>query len=241
MKFLSGVACVIAGLSLSGTAFAQGLNKSEVEKIIEDYLMNNPEVIIQSVNDYQNRDRAEQQQKALSENNRKIFSDNMTPVGGNTNGDVTVVEFFDYNCGYCKSVHPNVEKLLETDKGVRFVYKEFPILGPTSELAAKWALAAHNQGKYEAFHGELMQGKGRISEDLLVDVATRLGLDVEKLRADAETPAIQSHIAENRALAQQLTITGTPGFIIGDQILPGAVPFDTMVSTIAEQRAEKSK
>jgi len=216
-KTLLLCATVIAiSLSLTHTSQAEMTN-SDVQKIVESFIMENPETILKSVNDYQTKGVSERQEQALTANKRKIYDDSFSPITGNENGDVIVVEFFDYNCGYCKRAFESVDKLIQTDKGVKFVFKEFPILGPTSETAARWALAAHNQGKYTEFHTQLMKSKGRINDQMLENLATSLSLDVAKLKKDAQSDKISKHISENRALAQQLGVTGTPGFIIGDE------------------------
>ena len=235
---LLGVVIISGLITISSVSAQAETNKSEVEQIIEEYIMNNPEKILQSVNDYQTAGVAERQQQAMEANNRKIFENSMTPVIGNPNGDITVVEFFDYNCGYCKKVYGDVIKMTDTDKGVKVLLKEFPILGPTSETAARWALAAHKQDKYIEFHSRLMQSKSRINEGLLEDVAQDLGLDVEKMRQDAQSEEVGEYIDQNRALAGQLGISGTPGFIFKDEVVPGAISFDEMTRIVAEKRAE---
>jgi protein-disulfide isomerase len=242
LSFSRGVliTALVAGLGFASSAMAQDINKSEVEKIIEDYIMNNPQVILQSVNDYQTEGVAQQQQAGITSNTRKIFQNEMSPIAGNPNGDITVVEFFDYNCGYCKRVVDDLNKLAQTDENVKIIYKEFPILGPTSETAARWALAAANQDKYIPFHTALMKYSGRIDESVLERIGKDLSLDVEKLRTEAQSDTITDYLAENRQLAQELSITGTPGFIIEDEIYPGAVQYDTMTEIIAEKRAEKA-
>lgn len=235
------VAALAIGLGFTASAMAQEVNKSEVEKIVEDYIMNNPDVILQSVNDYQTEGVAAQQAAGITSNTRKIFQNEMSPVAGNPDGDITVVEFFDYNCGYCKRVVDDVNKLAETDDNVKIIYKEFPILGPTSETAARWALAASNQDKYVEFHTALMKASGRIDENMLERVGKDLGLDVEKLREDAQSDTISDYLDETRQLAQELSITGTPGFIVEDEIYPGAVQYEQMKEIVAEKRAAKAE
>ena len=166
----------------------------------------------------------------------ELLHDPDSPVGGNRDGDVTVVEFFDYRCGYCIAMAPRLETLLEADRALRFVYKEWPILGPMSEFAARAALAARRQDRYEDFHAALMRLRGRLTEATVLDAARRLGLDPERLRADMRAPEIDRALDDNRALAAELGITGTPAFVIGDRLVPGAVPLGELKAVIAAAR-----
>lgn len=234
------IAVLAAGIGFTMPAAAEPVNKSEVEQIIEDYIRNNPEVILESVNDYQTHGVAEQQAAAIQRNARKLFQNNLSPEMGEADADIRIVEFFDYNCGYCKRVIDDVNRLTEGDHDIRVIFKEFPILGPTSETAARWALAAHNQGQHNAFHTALMKTSGRIDESILESVARDQGLDVEKLRADAQSERITEYLDENRQLAQELSITGTPAFIIEDEIYPGAIQYNDILDIVAEKRAEKA-
>ena len=141
-KLATAALALVIGFAAFGQAQAQAeMSRDDIKEIVKEYLLENPEIILQSVNDYQTKGVSEAQEKALTENQRKIFDDEMTPVVGNPDGDVRVVEFFDYNCGYCKRVVGDVNKLVENDDEVKLILKEFPILGPTSETAARWALA----------------------------------------------------------------------------------------------------
>jgi protein-disulfide isomerase len=157
-------------------------------------------------------------------------------VIGNPNGDVTVVEFFDYRCPYCKSVAAAFVDLYEKDGKVRLVLKEFPILGPESEFAAKAALAAQKQGKYREFHLAMMSFKGKMTNDDVRQLAAKVGLDVAKLEQDMQDPAITETINRNYALAEALGIKGTPAFIIGNELVPGAITADEMQKRIAAVR-----
>jgi len=178
----------------------------------------------------------EQFRRQVAAHRDELLDDPGSPVGGNRDGDVTVVEFFDYRCGYCIAMAPRLETLLEQDRNLRFVYKEWPILGPMSELAARAALAARRQGRYEDFHSALMRLRGRLTEATLFDAARRLGLDPERLRADMQSAEIDRVLRDNRALAAELGITGTPAFVIGDRLVPGAVPLGELKTVIAAAR-----
>ena len=179
---------------------------------------------------------AENLKRRLAERRAEILHDPAAPVGGNPDGDVTLVEFFDYNCPYCRRVAPSVAELVETDPDLRVVYKEYPILGPGSQFAARAALASAKQGKYASFHHALMEADGQVTEQTVIEVARTVGLDIERLRADMEDPAIQEAIARNLQLANALGITGTPSFIIGQELVPGAVDLGTLLGLIDRAR-----
>jgi protein-disulfide isomerase len=157
-----------------------------------------------------------------------VFDDPDSPVGGNPKGDVSLVEFFDYRCGYCKQVEPALDALLETDRQLRVVYKEFPVLGPDSVTAARAALASHRQGKYGVFHRAMMATKGQINDTAVFKVAGSVGLDIERLKRDMEAPEIDRMLKANLALAEALNIRGTPGFVVGNEIVPGAISLDAL-------------
>ncbi len=159
-----------------------------------------------------------------------------SPVGGNPEGDVTLVEFFDYNCPYCRQMAPVMAQAEADDPRLRIVYKEFPILGPGSVVAAKAALAANKQGKYVAFHRALYQIRGPVEESKVLDAAATIGLDVDRLKADMQDPTIAGVVDRNLKLAQALRITGTPGFVAGDQILVGATDLKTLQAVLQAVR-----
>ena len=216
--------------------------KDEFERRIHDYLMAHPDVIMQSVNQLEARQRAKDEtevQSIVKGRADEIFRDAATPVSGNPSGDITLVEFFDYNCPYCRQVASVVTKAEEADPQLRIAYKEFPILGPNSTFAAKAALAANKQGKYVAFHRALYGVRGAVDPGKIKEVAMAIGLDMDRLNADMADPAIQSAIAKNIALAQALRINGTPGFIMGDQILRGATDFETLQAMIRTAREHR--
>lgn len=213
--------------------------QDEFDRRVHDYVMAHPEVIVQSVNQLEARARATEQteaQKVLQARADEVFRDPDSPVSGNPKGDVTVVEFFDYNCPYCRQVAPVVTKAEENDPQLRIVYKEFPILGPNSTFAAKAALAADRQGKYVAFHRALYQVRGTVDQARTLDVAASVGLDLVRLKADMDDPKIRASIEKNLALAQALRINGTPGFVIGNQILRGATDLNTLQNWIRDAR-----
>jgi protein-disulfide isomerase len=213
--------------------------RQAIEQIVHDYLMNNPDVLIEALRgaeDKLNHDADVKAKQALSDRRHEIFDDPATPVGGNPHGDVAIVEFFDYRCPYCKQVEPALETLVSDDHQLRFIYKEMPVLGPPSVVAARAALAAQRQGKYAAFHAAMMMTKGQIDDDIVYRVAGSVGLDVDRLKRDMAAPEIDRALKANLALADALGIHGTPGFIIGDQIVPGALELEALKNMVADAR-----
>ncbi len=216
--------------------------RQAIEAIVRDYLIKNPDVmleVLEAAKEKLSNEAQAQRTAALAERRREIFEDPNAPVAGNPKGDVTLVEFFDYRCGYCKQVAPAIEALLGEDKKLRVVYKEFPVLGPESVTAARAALAARKQGKYEELHRALMTMKGQINEAAIFSAAKSAGIDVERLKRDMAAPEIDSMLQANHQLAAALDIRGTPGFVIGDEIVPGAVSIDALRQLIAAARKEK--
>jgi protein-disulfide isomerase len=218
---------------------AAELPQAEFERRVRDYLMEHPEVIMEMANRLEARQRAEDEAargKILQDHAEQIFRDPDSPVGGNPEGDVTLVEFFDYNCPYCRQMAPLMVQAETADSRLRIVYKEFPILGPSSVFAAKAALAARKQAKYAEFHKALMQVRGPADGIRTLAVASKIGLDTEQLKSDMQDAAIQALIDRNIALAQALHIDGTPGFVVGDRIFTGAADLKSLQTTIEQAR-----
>ena len=244
--FLLGLLAAIPVTGLQAQALGQMSQPSsstdspdEFGQRVRDYLLKHPEVIMEAVQllqDLQRADQAEQVKQIIVQRSDEIFLDPTSPVGGNPDGDVTLVEFFDYNCRYCRSVAPTVAAVLQADPGVRLVYKEFPILGASSDVAARSALAAHRQGKYTLLHDALMQLPQPFNDESVLATAATLGLDVERLKRDMADPAIAEAIGRNSELAAALGITGTPGFVIAGQVIPGSVDRPTLEGLIAQAR-----
>lgn len=215
--------------------------KQAFETLIRDYILNNPEVVIESIQSLRQREEKEGRDRAkvnLVKMREEILNDPATPVGGNPEGDVSIVEFFDYRCGFCKRVFPAVMEVLRTDKNVRYVFKEFPILGPDSVTAAKAALAAWtlDKGKYKSFHVALMGTKGALPESRVMRIAAKTGLDVEALKKAMNDPGIEEMIQKNLALAEALDINGTPAFIIGDEVIRGAIDLAALRRLVSQAR-----
>ena len=210
---------------------------------VRSYLLRHPEVLMEAAQILQERQRAalvDQVKQTIAARSDEIFRDPSSPVGGNPNGDVVLVEFFDYNCKYCKAVAPTVADLRSADPALRLVYKEFPILGPGSVAAAKVALAAHRQGNYQKFHEQLMNHASPVDEAVAMQAAAAVGLDLDRLKRDMADPAIAEAIARNQARAAALGINGTPGFVLADQVVPGAVDRATLEGLIARARGKNA-
>lgn len=209
---------------------------------VRAYLLENPEVIMEAVERLQAREAEQQQQADLSlvaENAEAIFNDGYSWVGGNPEGDITLVEFLDYRCGYCKRAHGEVAQLLESDGNIRLIVKEFPILGEQSVLASRFAIAVKQVAgaeSYRAVNDALMAFNGEIALPALRRLATTYGLDAAEIEARMESEEVTAEIAETRALAQRLQITGTPTFVMEDELLRGYMPYDQMADIVAEKR-----
>ena len=177
--------------------------------------------------------------EAVATHQEELLRDSASPVSGNLNGDVTVIEFFDYHCGYCKRVASAVTQLQRDDPGVRVVYKDFPILGEASVFGARAALAAREQGKHQAFHEALLASDNELTKEEVFAIAQRVGLDVKKLEADLQAPERQTAIDRNRALATLLGVSGTPGFVIGGDVYPGALELTGLKALVAKARTKR--
>jgi protein-disulfide isomerase len=234
-----GACLALLGGSAARAAEFSPEQRRAIEAIIHDYMSQHPDVILDAVQAAEDKMKADAQGKAataLVGRRAEILQDPASPVAGNPKGDVSLVEFFDYRCPYCKEVEPALEALLGQDRDLRFVYKEFPVLGPSSVTAARAALAARNQGKYAAFHRAMMALKGRIDDDAVFKVAGSVGLDLDRLKRDMAAPEIDRALKANIALAEALDIRGTPAFVIGNQIEPGAISLDDLKQLIDAAR-----
>jgi protein-disulfide isomerase len=213
--------------------------KAEIERIIHDYLVENPEVLVKAFEELERRQgvaKLAETQAAVEKHRKAIYEDPGDYVAGNPEGDVTLVEFFDYQCGYCKRSFEPLMDFVEKDGNIRLVLKEFPILGPNSLLATKAAIAAENQGRYFDMHRALYEHKGGIDEDAIMAVAAGLGLDVAKLKKDMGDPAIQDQVSRTYRLAEQLGVDGTPAFVVGGTMYPGAVDEARLTEMMKEAR-----
>jgi len=228
---------LMALIGCAGPATSTGpVSQQANDQMIEQYIRTHPEVIEQSLQALEAKREAEEkarQKLALAAKQHELLNDPASPVSGNLSGKVTLVEFFDYRCGFCKRAASAVTQLQKEDSRVRVVYKDFPILGEASELAAKAALASYAQGKHQVFHEALLASKGDMTKDTILAVAGEVGLDAKKLDADMQSPDVQTIIDRNRALAKDLGISGTPGFIVGTELVPGALDLNGLKDLIA--------
>jgi protein-disulfide isomerase len=228
----------IAAAPAAQTSFTAA-QRTELEGIIKTYLTQNPEVLIEMTKEMEKRQaaqQAEEHKKVIVEKKASIFNAPTDFVSGSkAKGSISVVEFFDYNCGWCKKAVDELNKLTAADPNVRVVFKELPIFGGDSVTAAKAAMASVKQGKYWDFHVALMKEK-QVNKDNLFKIAEKVGLNIEKLQADMADPAIDAALKENAAIAQALGIEGTPGFLVDTKVNVGFVPADGLKSLIADVR-----
>lgn len=220
--------------------------RKEVEAIIKDYLLSNPEVMMEVQNALESKMdkiQTERSAQAIKQHATEIFRPAGSPVVGNAKGDVTVIEFFDYNCPYCKKAFHEVAKLVDGDKQVKLILKEFPILSKGSEEAAKVALAAKMQGKYWEFHRAIQEAQGQTNEASALRIAEKVGVDMARLRKDMNSAEVKKEIDDTRAIAAKLGIQGTPHFLVGDRIIPGSPEnlLEQMQKMVAEVRKEGCK
>lgn len=245
--FLTAIALI--GFAMNAPqpqAQGEAVTRDAVGPLVREYLLANPEVVIEAVELYQKKqEEAEiaRQKEGIKTHSNFLYDTNQDthPWVGNPDADITIVEFFDYNCGYCKRAFKEVQSILESDKNIRVVFKEMPILSPASYLAAQWALAAHRQGKYFEYHQRLMSGPMAYNEETLAKVGEELGLDVEKLKKDAADPKTAQLIAENLRITRDLGIRGTPAFVINDRLIGGYIELAEMERLIADIRAQEKR
>ncbi len=213
-----------------------------LDQAIEQYIRSHPEVIeqaMQSLEVKRQRDEKLRIKQAIATHQEELLRDPASPVSGNLNGDVTVIEFFDYRCGYCKRVASAVTQLQKDEPGVRVVYKDFPILGEVSVFGARAALAAREQGKHQAFHEAMLASENELTQEEVLAIAQRVGLDVKKLEIDLNAPEWQSAIDRNHALAKLLGISGTPGFVVGSEVYPGALELPGLKALVKQARTKR--
>lgn len=237
----------LLGALAAGPTAAQDMTDAERDTFraeVRAYLLENPEVLMEAIGILEERQAEVARNRDVDlvlSNADALFNSETSFVGGNPDGDFTVVEFLDYRCGYCKRAHPEVAELLNRDGNIRYVIKELPILGEESVLASQYALAVQKLAGDEAYydvHNTLMEFQGNISESSLARVSTAFGLDHDAVVAKMNGPEVAAVINENRALAQQLAITGTPSFVFEDQMLRGYVPLAQMEQIVGQMRSQ---
>jgi len=213
--------------------------RAEIVEILREALRKDPSILRQAVEAMQAdeaRSQEEAARAALTAERARLI-DPADPVGGNPKGDVTIVEYFDVRCGYCRRLQPTMAELLKSDRNVRLVFKDLPILGPGSVVGAKALLASQSQGGYEKLRDVLMKSAAEPTRETIRADAQKLGLDAERLLKDMESPAIQARINANLAQAQRLGIRGTPAMVIGDTLIPGAVDISELRQAVAQARS----
>jgi len=239
MRLLNPIsAAIIFGIAPLAS-HADGLSEARVKALVLEAIRENPQIVLEAVEILRLQEtetQAQAQANILTDQRQLLENDPNAPVLGNPDGDVTVVEFFDYNCPYCRRAMPVVQEMLDFDPEVRLVYREWPILGDGSVFAAKAALASRKQGKYEEFHWAMMGMNGRAEEASVLRVAKEVGLDIEMLLGDMEGDDIKEHIATSSRLTQALGFSGTPSFVIGENLIPGLVAAAELIDMVEQTR-----
>ena len=228
------------GLTVRAGTFSDD-QKKEVEDIVHSYLLDHPEVLNEMVDKLkvkEEKDAAATLSDTLATSSKNIFHNAVDGVVGNSNGDVTIVEFMDYNCGWCRKSIKNVQELVKKDKNIRVVMKEWPIFGEGSETAARAAMAAAKQGKYWELHQALFAFQGQVTPDVVMQTAKATGLDIKKLKDDMASADVEANLAATIKLASALKFTGTPGFLVNKNVFPGYMELARMESVVAEERAK---
>jgi len=226
-------------LAPTASTMALAPDQAELGKSIRAYLLANPEVLVDAMQELERKQDGQRDavaQKGVQENQAELYRDPDSPVGGNPDGDVVIVEFNDYQCPYCKRAYQAVKSVAGADGKVRIVYKDIPILGEASKIAAQAALASAKQGKHQPLHNALMEFTGKLDRDKILEIAVGVGIDRAQLEKDMEDPKIKAIIDRNLALASALGVRGTPAFVIGKQFVPGAVDAAALKQLITEAR-----
>ena len=228
---LNYISILISIFLIISSSHSHEINKDKIVTIVKDFLKKNPEFIKSTLDNYKITLENQTKQNAI-----KLLNDIENPGIFRKQADVNIYEFFDYNCGYCKSVVKTIMDVLSEDKKINFVFVEFPILSEQSYFAAKAALASKKQGLYNQFHLSLMKIKGRVDKEKVFSTAKKIGLDIDKLKIDMNNPEIEQKLIKNREIAKLLSLNGTPAFIIGDIIYPGALNSNNLKEIIKKFR-----
>ncbi len=237
-----------AALFSPATAQDQQVNPEErekIEQVIQEYLLENPEILALAFQELQRRQTLARMGPAIENYRDFLEREPNVAVLGNPDGDVTIVEFFDYRCGFCRRHFPEVMKLVKEDGNIRFIPRQFPILDrpgdpPVSNLAARAALAAHKQGKFEEFHVATMTSNGTLTEEGIYDIARKLGLNIAQLQADMNDRLVVKSVQNTLAIGQDIGFEGTPGYIIGDDVVTGAGGYGRLLQAVNRARREKA-
>jgi len=247
LAFASAMLLTAAAPLVARAAEFSPAQRSEIESIVREYLLSHPEILPEVAAELDKRQtaaNAERQKSAVQQYAKALYSSPYQVTLGNPNGDVTFVEFFDYNCTYCKHAMSDMLTLLKDDPKLKVVLKEFPVLGPGSDEAAQVAVAVRMQDKtgkkYLEFHQKLLGGRGAANGARALAVAKEVGLDMTQLAKDIKSPEVQATIEENRKLADALALNGTPSYVIGDKVVVGAVGLPTLRQDINTARCGKT-
>lgn len=241
---LIGIGAFVAGRTMvpdrvTPAAAGGPADRTALGKSIRDYLLANPEVLVEAMQELERKQDSQRDavaQKGVQENQAELYRDPDSPIGGNPNGDVTIVEFNDYQCPYCKRAYQAVKSVVGADGKVKIIYKDLPILGEASKVAALAALASVKQGKHLALHNGLMEFTGKLDREKILEIAGSVGIDRAQLEKDMENPKLRQIIDSNLKLASALGIRGTPAFVIGKQFVPGAIDARALKQLIDEAR-----
>ena len=225
------ISILISIFLIISSSHSHEINKDKIVTIVKDFLKKNPEFIKSTLDNYKITLENQTKRNAI-----KLLNDNKNPGIFRKQADVNIYEFFDYNCGYCKSVVKTIMDVLSEDKKIKFIFVEFPILSEQSYFAAKAALASKKQDLYNQFHISLMKIKGRVNKEKVFSTAKKIGLDIDKLKTDMNNPEIEQKLMKNREIAKLLNLNGTPAFIVGDIIYPGALNSNNLKEIIKKFR-----
>jgi len=241
LSALIGAAAALAVVLGLGHRSVPQPDEAALRQVVRDTLASEPQLVVgalQAIDQQRQAASDSARIQAVAANKDAIYADPNSPSVGPADASVTIVEFFDYRCPYCKRVAPDIASLLASDPDLRIVYKEFPILGPESLVASRAALAAQRQGKYREMHEALIANKGELSEAEILATAQSVGLDLERLKTDMSDPAIMDQLKQVHALAQTLNIDGTPAFFFGARFVGGAVSLDQMKQLVQDARRQ---
>lgn len=229
----AGAGLVLATQALWPASVADD-DRARIGMVVRDYVLENPDILPEAMKRLQERESG----KAVAANRNVVTQAYAGAWEGNEKGDVTVAVFMDYACGYCRASLPEIARLIAEDPNVRIVYRELPVLSEVSRTAARWGLAAAEQGKFKPFHSALYAG-GQLSEASIAAAAASAGLDQAKARTAADAQPVEAEIARNMEIAGKLGISGTPSWVIGDRVISGAIPYDALKQAVAAARAKK--
>jgi protein-disulfide isomerase len=246
---LAGILLLISSMGFAEETFNADQQKA-IEKIMRDYFVSHPQILIETMQSLQKQQQATWQNtanKVVPQFQKLLFESAISPVIGNPKANVTMVEFFDYQCPHCKEMTPQIAQILKNDSNLKIIFKVLPIFGSSSEYAARAGLAASKQGKYITFHEALMNIQTPLTEDIVLKTAEQIGLNTKQLQEDMKSPPIDQEIKQNNQLAKELNLEGTPAFVIAKisdgkiynpELIPGAVGENILVQAITKARGE---